>query len=343
MSPPVVARVLFPDDANVSGNVHGGTILQLMESAGMISATRHCNNKCDPEYEHRGKQLAGLVRFETMTFLQPVFVGEVASVTADIIFTSESSVLVKVAVTAENFLTGKIRVTNTGLLWYLSFVGRGKEILLVAVPQVLALPDDKQYQKAKAMYEARKSPEQVTLKCLDKDGCLCPECRAKFQVDESCLTPSDSAKTLCQCVLPGDCGTSNVAYGGFIMKLMDNAAGYCALSHTRTNIVTVSISSMDFTGFVKLGDIVTIRSKMVFCSAKSMEILVTASASRLVSNVGEGEQQVAQGTFTFVSLSESHKVLPVPPLRLETPEEFELAFASQILYEKVKQARIAKK
>jgi acyl-CoA hydrolase len=36
-----VARLCLPDDANVAGNVHGGTILHLMEEAGMITATRH--------------------------------------------------------------------------------------------------------------------------------------------------------------------------------------------------------------------------------------------------------------------------------------------------------------
>ena len=41
----VVARILLPDDANVAGNVHGGTTLKLMEEAGLIVATRYANNK----------------------------------------------------------------------------------------------------------------------------------------------------------------------------------------------------------------------------------------------------------------------------------------------------------
>ena len=39
-----VCRVMMPDDANMSGNVHGGTILKMIEEAGVIIATRHCNN-----------------------------------------------------------------------------------------------------------------------------------------------------------------------------------------------------------------------------------------------------------------------------------------------------------
>lgn len=37
-------RLTLPDDANIYGNVHGGTILKLIEEAGAIIATRYCNN-----------------------------------------------------------------------------------------------------------------------------------------------------------------------------------------------------------------------------------------------------------------------------------------------------------
>ena len=38
-----VSRVMMPDDANIAGNVHGGTLLKMIEEAGVIIATRHCN------------------------------------------------------------------------------------------------------------------------------------------------------------------------------------------------------------------------------------------------------------------------------------------------------------
>lgn len=34
-----------PDDANVVGNVHGGIILKMIEEAGSIVCTRHCNTQ----------------------------------------------------------------------------------------------------------------------------------------------------------------------------------------------------------------------------------------------------------------------------------------------------------
>ena len=37
-----------PVDANVHGNVHGGVILNLIEEAGSILATRYCNRAPRP-------------------------------------------------------------------------------------------------------------------------------------------------------------------------------------------------------------------------------------------------------------------------------------------------------
>lgn len=38
-------RIMRPDDANIVGNVHGGTILKMIEEAGCIIGTRHCNTQ----------------------------------------------------------------------------------------------------------------------------------------------------------------------------------------------------------------------------------------------------------------------------------------------------------
>ena len=140
-------------------------------------------------------------------------------------------------------------------------------------------------------------------------------------------------------VLPGDCGTSKIAFGGFVMKLMDTAAGCRAYRHAKTNVVTVSISAMDFCSMVYLGDIVTIDAKMTFCSSKSMEIKVTAS----VTSMTREDHLVAKGIFSFVSLDSNNKVLPVPSLKYETEEEYVEAFKSQLRYEATKKERLAAK
>jgi len=336
---PVVARVLLPDDANPAGNVHGGTILRLMEEAGMIAAMRYLvANK-----EDNATCVAALVRFENMSFHQPMFVGEVASVSAHVVYTSPHSVLVKIVVSAENLARGKTRVTNSGELWYVPLVADEnndwKNPVVAEAPQ-LSVPSEatalEEYNQAKRSYEARKeADEEPTTSVTD-----CPsieDFRLSYNVEDG-RTPAESEQELCQIVLPGDCGSTGVAFGGFVMKLMDNAAGCSAFRHCRTNVVTVAISAMDFVSWIRLGDVCTIRSKVVFCSTKALEIEVVASVAS-VHTIGKEDTLVAKGLFVFASLDKDGKAVPVPPLKLETDEDIEKAFLGQQRYEAAKRVR----
>lgn len=47
-----------PDDANMAGNVHGGTILKMIEEAGVIISTRHCNSQNGVSVWHPSPGLA---------------------------------------------------------------------------------------------------------------------------------------------------------------------------------------------------------------------------------------------------------------------------------------------
>merc|ERR1712224_849926 len=155
--------------------------------------------------------------------------------------------------------------------------------------------------------------------------------------------PSASKQRLCQMVLPGDCGTeSKIAFGGFVMKLMDNAAGCVAYRHALSNVVTISIHAMDFTSFVRLGHLVTIDAKLVYCSNKTMEICVTSSteSTDTINNGNSGDVIVAKAMFTFVALdSKTHRPINVPPVRFETDDEFKLAFEAKQAYEQAKRER----
>lgn len=52
--------------------------------------------------------MAALVRIEHMDFLQPMKIGEVAQLTAEIVFTSAHSILVEVMVQAEDIIAGQL-------------------------------------------------------------------------------------------------------------------------------------------------------------------------------------------------------------------------------------------
>ena len=119
---------------------------------------------------------------------------------------------------------------------------------------------------------------------------------------------------------------------------MDNAAGCSAWRYCQTNVVTVAISDMDFSSWVRLGDLCTIRSKVVFASSRSLEIEVVASVRSVASN-GE-DTIVARGVFTFVSIGSDGRVRAVPKLKLENEEDMRHAFLGLQRYEAAKRARL---
>ncbi|XP_069803482.1 cytosolic acyl coenzyme A thioester hydrolase isoform X2 [Dendropsophus ebraccatus] len=143
------SRIMRPDDANIAGNVHGGTILKMIEEAGAIISTRHCNSQAGD------KCVAALARVERTDFLSPMCIGEVGHVSAEISYTSRHSVEVQVNVMAENILTGAKRVTNRAALWYvpLSLANVGR---ITEVPPI-------QYEKPEQEEEGKKRYENQKL------------------------------------------------------------------------------------------------------------------------------------------------------------------------------------
>ena len=114
-----VSRLMHPDDANLGGNVHGGTILQLIEQAGWISATRHCNTLRNAQ--STSPVTTGLARLEHVDFLRPMHIGNVALVHASVSYASAHSLMVSVHVESEDVMRARKETTNRATLWYVAF------------------------------------------------------------------------------------------------------------------------------------------------------------------------------------------------------------------------------
>ncbi|XP_066463426.1 cytosolic acyl coenzyme A thioester hydrolase isoform X2 [Eleutherodactylus coqui] len=299
-----ISRIMRPDDANIAGNVHGGTILKMIEEAGAIISTRHCNSQSGE------KCVAALARVERTDFLSPMSIGEVGHVSAEISYTSKHSVEVQVNVMAENILTGANRLTNRATLWYvpLSLTNVGK---IIAVPPI-------QYGKPEQEEEGRKRYENQKLERLEtkqRNG-------EYFMpvVSQNQYTVGYSQSSLIHLVGPSDCTLHGYVHGGVTMKLMDEVAGIVAARHCKTNIVTASVDAINFHRKIQKGCIITVSGRMTFTSNKSMEIEVFVDVDMLVGDNQERYRAVS-AFFTYVSLSKDAKPLPVPQLVLETEEE----------------------
>lgn len=110
----ILTQLMLPEHANTLGNVHGGWIMKLVDEAGGMCATRHSRRHCVT------------VAIDSMTFDQPVHVGELLSLTAEVTWTGRTSIEVMVNVVAENPLTGDKVATNSAYLLYVALDERGK-------------------------------------------------------------------------------------------------------------------------------------------------------------------------------------------------------------------------
>ncbi|XP_038678273.1 cytosolic acyl coenzyme A thioester hydrolase isoform X5 [Scyliorhinus canicula] len=155
-----VSRIMRPDDANIAGNVHGGTILKMIEEAGIIISTRHCNRQNDE------RCVAVLARVERTDFLSPMSIGDVAHVSAEITYTSKHSVEIQVNVIAENILTGAKRLTNRATLWYVALSLENVD-KVVEVPSI-EYESSEQQEEGRKRYEAQKL-DRIETKQRSKD------------------------------------------------------------------------------------------------------------------------------------------------------------------------------
>jgi uncharacterized protein (TIGR00369 family) len=101
-----VVQQMTQQDANLSGNVHGGTIMKLIDNTTGLVAVRHT-----------GKD-AVTASIDRLDFHSPVFVGDLLRVSGSINFVGRTSMEIGARVEAENVLTGIARHTASAYLTY---------------------------------------------------------------------------------------------------------------------------------------------------------------------------------------------------------------------------------
>ncbi|XP_035513439.1 cytosolic acyl coenzyme A thioester hydrolase isoform X1 [Morone saxatilis] len=304
-----LSRIMRPNDANIVGNVHGGIILKMIEEAGCIIGTRHCNT------QNGDRCLAALVRVEKTEFLSPVFIGEVAHVTAEITYTSKHSLEVQVKVKAENILTGNEKLANKAALWYVPCSLQNVDKIMEVPP--IKYASEEQEEEGRKRYEAQKMDRLETKARIEE---VVPPPPNQEDLLKEQHTVGFSQSSLIHLVGPSDCTLHNYVHGGVTMKLMDEVAGIVAARHCNTNIVTASVDAINFHRKIKKGCVVTVTGRLTFVSNKSMEIEVLVDASSLV-DAEKGKYRAVSAFFTFISLDKDNKPLPVPPLKINGEEE----------------------
>ncbi len=125
----MIVQQMVQADANLVGNVHGGTIMKLIDSTAGLVASRHAS----------GNVVTASI--DRLDFHHPVFVAELLIIHASVNYTGNTSMEVGARVEAENVLTGERRHTASAYLTFVALDKNGKPSQIP--PLVLENEEDK--------------------------------------------------------------------------------------------------------------------------------------------------------------------------------------------------------
>jgi acyl-CoA hydrolase len=117
-----MTELVLPQDSNLFGNILGGRVMHLIDVAGAIAAHRHC---------HRQVVTASV---DHLDFLNPVRVGDLIILEAQVNRAFHTSVEVGVEVYSEDATAGTRRHTTTAFLTFVALDDLGRP---VPVPPLL--------------------------------------------------------------------------------------------------------------------------------------------------------------------------------------------------------------
>jgi uncharacterized protein (TIGR00369 family) len=130
-----ISQLMHPEHANLLGNVHGGWIMKLVDEAGALACMRHAQRK------------VVTVAIDSMTFHQPIRLGDLVIINAEVSYTGRTSMESEVQVIAENPITGERTHTNTAYLVYVALDDHGRP---TTVPGLKAETEEEKNRMQKA-------------------------------------------------------------------------------------------------------------------------------------------------------------------------------------------------
>ena len=143
----VLAQIMLPADTNPAGNVHGGTIMKLIDNAALVVASRHTGRN------------AVTASIDRLDFHSPVYLGNLVTLKASMNRAGKTSMEVGVRVEAEELTTGKVRHTASA---YLTFVALDADGRPTPVPELIAESDEdrRRFEDAHKRYDLRRAAKK---------------------------------------------------------------------------------------------------------------------------------------------------------------------------------------
>lgn len=122
-------------------------------------------------------------------------------------------------------------------------------------------------------------------------------------------------------ILPPDTNHHGSIFGGKVLAYIDEIAGIAGMKHSKGEVVTASLDSVDFLSAAYAGDILELEAVVTSTGKTSMEVYVKVMSL----NIKTGEKKLTTESFvTMVAIDDDGKPKVVPEVYPETEEEEQL-------------------
>ena len=139
--------LMTPDMANFTGNVHGGTVLKLLDQVAYACASRYA------------RRYVVTLSVDQVMFRQPIHVGELVTFLAAVNHTGTSSMEVGIKVVAEDIRSQVVRHANS---CFFTMVAVDEERKPISVPPLTPVTADevRRFEAAKVRKQLRRELQQ---------------------------------------------------------------------------------------------------------------------------------------------------------------------------------------
>ena len=144
----VISQLMLPSHANPAGNVHGGEIMKIMDTSAGVVAKKHSRTN------------TVTARVDELIFHQPIFVGELLTCKAQLVYVGKSSMEVAVTVEVENMY--KEVPPRKALSAFFTMVALDENGTPTAVPGLLfETPDEEAaFEEGRKRYQINKAKQR---------------------------------------------------------------------------------------------------------------------------------------------------------------------------------------
>lgn len=143
----VLSHLMLPQDANPTGNVHGGVIMKYVDNAAGVVAIRH------------SRAISVTASIDQLDFYVPMYVGELLILKASLNYVGKTSMEIGVRVEGENLLTGEVKHVASAYLTFVALFDKDEKNKMVP-PLICETPTERRRNE-----EAR---ERRELRLLEK-------------------------------------------------------------------------------------------------------------------------------------------------------------------------------